>query len=239
MRSGPLHVDSELVDDVRRILRRQGHVLGVQRIDRRRPDERVWQALVLGDVLMHVVDVGVVAGQRGQEEREHVGIRRREVDVAAPDPGRARVREPVDHRRGLRIVDADEVVVVLELLCVQLVVALEDLLLVGGQADLGALERVVDRLRDVEELIRALDDPPLDVEPGVAHQRNQRVVDLGDAAAEGRRGQVYDALALKRLGEPPDLIHQPTRGDSGVVRQRLGPGVDELKHGQPARITVG
>ena len=72
-----------------------------------------------------------------------------------------------------------------------------------------ALQAVVDRLRDVEELLVAVDDPPLDVEPGIRHQRDERVVDLRDAAAEGGRGQVDDALALEGLGEPADLSIRP------------------------------
>ena len=69
----------------------------------------------------------------------------------------------------------------------------------------------MDRLRDVEELVLAVDDPPLDVEPGVAHERNERVVDLGDAAAERGRREVEHALALERRRELADLVHEAAR----------------------------
>ena len=126
------------------------------------------QAVALRHVLAHVEDRRVVAPDRRQQEVEHLLVRRREVDVAAPDPVRARRREVVDHRRRLRVVDDHEVVLVRSNSCgVQLVVAPEDLLLLVVEAVRVALERVVDRLRDVEELVRAADDPPLDVEARV------------------------------------------------------------------------
>ena len=81
----------------------------------------------------------------------------------------------------------DEVVHVLERLGVEPVVLVEDGLLLGRQALRPALQAVVDSLRDVEELVLPVDDAPLDVETRVAHQRDQGVVDLGDAAAEGGR----------------------------------------------------
>ena len=55
----------------------------------------------------------------------------------------------------------------------------------------------MDRLRDVEELVLAVDDPPLGVEAGVAHERHERVEDLGDAAAERGGGEMEDALARR------------------------------------------
>ena len=118
---------------------------------------------------------------------------------------------------------------------VQLVVAAEDLLLLGGQRPRVALEPVVDRLRDVEELVLAADDPPLDLEAGVGHERDERVVDLGDAAAERRRRQVEDALPRERLGEPPDLVHEPAGRDRRVVAERLVADVDEREHGRRGR----
>ena len=78
-------------------------------------------------------------------------------------------------RRRLRIVDDHEVVLVLELRGVHRVVAAEDVLLRGRQAVHVALESVVDRLRDAEELVVALDDPPLDVEPDVLEADRRRL----------------------------------------------------------------
>jgi hypothetical protein len=132
-------------------------------------------------------------------------------------------------------VDDHEVVVVLELLRVLGVVAAEDLLLGLGQATLVALEGVVDRLRHAEELVGALDDPPFDVEPRVGHQRDERVVDLGHAAAERRRRKMHDALATQRLGETVDLLHQATRRQRRIVGEGLVSGVDELEHQKASR----
>jgi hypothetical protein len=114
-----------------------------------------------------------------------------------------------------------------------LLVAREDLLVRIGQPLRVALQRVVDRLRDVEELLLRADDPPFDFEAGALHQRDQRVVDLGDAAAERGCGHVRDPLALERLGETPDLVHQAARRQRRVVGERLVPDVDELQHRRP------
>ena len=133
--------------------------------------------------------------------------------------------------------DDHEVGVVLELGRVQLLVAEEDRLVLGAQPLGRALERVVDRLRDVEELLLAADDPPLDLEARVLHERDERVVDLRDAAAEGGRREVDDALALERLREPADLVHEPARRDRRVVAQRFVTDVDELEHDWMRRWT--
>jgi hypothetical protein len=165
-----------------------------------------------------VEDRGVVALERRRQEREHVGIRRREVDVTTPDPAGGRVREVVDHGRRLRIVDDDVVVVVLEEVRVQRVVAVEELLLLLREPVRVALERVVDRLGDREELVVALDDSPLDVEADVPHQGNECEVDLGYTAAERRRREVDDSLALERFREPANLVHDPPRRKGRVLR---------------------
>ena len=93
-----------------------------------------------------------------------------------------------------------------------------------------ALQRVVNRLRNVVEILRAADDSPFDVEAGTAHERDQRVVDFRHAAAERRRGEVDDALALKWRGKAADLFHQPARRNRRVIRERLVAGIDELQH---------
>ena len=124
-----------------------------------------------------------------------------------------RVRKVVDHLRRLRVVDDDVVVVVLELLRVERVVAVKRLLLLRRQPLGVALERVVNRLRDREELVLALDDPPLHVQADVLHEWDQGVVDLGHATPEGRRREMDDPLSLQRFGQSADLVHHPARGE--------------------------
>ena len=90
----------------------------------------------------------------------------------------------------------------------------------------------MDRLRDVEELVPALDDPPLDVEPRVPHERHERVQNLGHASAERGRGEVQHALAFERTGKLADLLHETARCNRRVLGQQLRPDVDQLKlHG--------
>ncbi len=162
--------------------------------------------------------------------------------MTAPDPVRPALGKVLDHPRRLRVVDEHEVVVVLELLRVQRLVAAEDLLLRLGQGLRIALEGVVDRLRRREELVAAVDDPPLGVQARVAHQRHERVVDLGHPAAERGRGQVHEPLAREGLRQPADLLHQAAGRDRRVIDERLLSDVDELQHGlerNRPRIAVG
>src|SRR6185437_6545624 len=107
----------------------------------------------------------------------------------------------------------------------------KDVALLLGQSLRVSLERVVDRLRDVPELVTALDDPPLRIEARADHERDERVVDLRHASAECRGRKMDDALALERLGKPADLVHETTSRNRGVVGKRLMSGVDELQHG--------
>ena len=222
-----IDVDAELIDDVRGVLRDSamffgisGSIAGGQTTCERQVGVR--------HVFAHVEDRRVVATDRRQQDVEDLFVRRREVDVPAPDPFRAPLGERVDHRHGLWVVDDHVVVVGLrELRRVLGVVAGEDRLLLVAQRARSALQSVVDRLRDVEELVLAVDDPPLDVEARVRHQRHERVVDLRDATAERGGRHVHDAFALERLGQPLDLVHQPARDQRGVIAQRLVADVDE------------
>ena len=67
-------------------------------------------------------------------------------------------------------------------------------------------------------------------EPRVLHERHERVLDLGDAAAERRRGELEHTRAGERRGELADLVHQPAGRDRRVIRKRLVTDVDELEH---------
>ena len=144
----------------------------------------------------------------------------------------------VDQPDRLGVVDDHDVELALERVGVQLRVAAEDLLLLLGERGLVALEPVVDRLRDVEELVLAVDDPPLGVEARVLHERDERVQDLGHAAAERGRREVQDAQALERLRERGDLVHETAPGDRGVVRENLVTDVDGLKLQAAPRIAA-
>ena len=86
-------------------------------------------------------------------------------------------------------------------------------------------------LRGVEELLAPVDDLPLGLEPDVAHERDERVEDLGHAAAERRGTQVDDAAALERAGELADLLDEVAPDDVGVVGEALVGERDGLQQG--------
>src|SRR5439155_2715620 len=132
------------------------------------------------------------------------------VDVTAPDPAPARLAGVLDEARRLRVVDDDEVELALKRGGVLAVVTAEDLLLCLAQAARAALESVVDRLRHVEELVLAVDDSPFGLETRIAHERHERVEDLGHPAPESGRRQMQHSLAGKRSRERTDLVHQAT-----------------------------
>ena len=147
----------------------------------------------------------------------------------------------VDEADRLRVVHDDEVVRVgVDLFRVEPLVARKACALLAREPARVALQRVVDRLRHVEELVRAVDDPPLDLEAGVLHERHERVLDLGNAPAERGGGKPEHAPPGERLRQPADLVHQAAGRDGRVVRERLVAGVDELQHlertPRPARL---
>ena len=106
----------------------------------------------------------------------------------------------------------------------------EDLALRGAERNRVALQRVVCRLGRVEELVAPEDHAPVGLEPDIAHQRDERVEDLGDSAAERRRGQVQDAHALERRRELVDLGRELTPRKRVVVGEALVPDGDAMQH---------
>jgi hypothetical protein len=227
---GSVSVDPELLADECGVLGREGHVLRGQRIDRGRNDLHP-TVHARRDVLLHVVDRLVVLAQQRQQAPEGLLVRRREVDVTAPDPVPGVVGGTGAKRCGLGVVDDDHVPVVIEALGVHRVVGLEDLPLLVGDRLRVALERVVHQLGDVEELLPAEDHAPVDVEADVAHERHQGVEDLRDPPAERGRADVQDALALEGCGKVADLLDQPAAGEMGVVGEGPVAEPDILEHG--------
>ena len=80
------HVDAELVEDVGGVLGRERHVLGRERVDRRRPDVRRGAAARRRDVLRAGGRPRRRSGEPREQEREHRSLGVGQVDVAAPDP---------------------------------------------------------------------------------------------------------------------------------------------------------
>ena len=68
------------------------------------------------------------------------------------------------------------------------------------------------------------------VQPDVAHQRDDRVEDLRDAAAERGRVDVENALSLQGLCQSTDLLDRVLAHDVRVVGQRALAQGDLLKH---------
>jgi hypothetical protein len=184
-----------------------------------------------GDVVLEVVDGGVVALDVRHDVLDRVLVRGREVDVAAPDPGPRPLRHVVVDREWLRVVDDRDVPVAVELARVHLVVALKHLPLLGAERVGVSLERVVEPLGDVVELLAAEHHLPLGLDPDILHQRDQGVEDLRYAAAEGGRGDVHHAQALEALRQLPDLGDQLAPREVRVVSEALVPYGNGLKHG--------
>ena len=185
----------------------------------------------VGHVFGHVPDARVVLLDQRQQAGDRRRVRGREVDVAAPDPVAALLQRAAAQADRLRVVDDHHVPLALQALGVDLVDLVEDLPLLVAQRLLGPLQRVVEELGRVEELLLAEDHVPVRVEADVAHQRHQRVEDLGDAAAESGGADVQHPLALQRLGELADLLRQLFADDVGVVGEGLVAEGDFLKQG--------
>ena len=111
----------------------------------------------------------------------------------------------MEERRRLRVVDDHDIPPARELARVHFPVPTPGRPLLLVEILRRALERVVHQLGGVEELFPSVDHLPLHVKADVAHQRDERVEDLGHPPAEGGRGDVHDPLALQRLGKLADL----------------------------------
>src|SRR4051794_22206154 len=84
-----------------------------------------------------------------------------------------------------------------------------------------ALEGVVHQLGGVEELLAAHDDLPLGLDADVAHERHERVEDLGHATAERGRREVEDLESLQLFGKLVDLLYEWATHEMRVVGQGL------------------
>ena len=125
--------------------------------------------------------------------------------VSAIAPAEA-LAEEAEHRRRLRVVDDDVVVVALEQQRVVEHLLEVDALHRRGPLDVGALQRVVHRLGDGEELVAAVHHLPVGVDADAPEQRHVGGEQLGDAAAVRGGVEVEDPRALERLGQLADAV---------------------------------
>ena len=190
-----------------------------------------------GHELGHGPHRRVVQLHERAEELPHLRVGVGEVDVAAPDPrgvlhlAAEALAEEAEHRRRLRVVHHDVVVVALE---EQRVV--EHLLEVRAlharrPLDVGALEPVVHGLGDGEELVAAVHHLPVGVDADAAQQRHVGGEQLGDAAAVRGGVDVQHARALQRLRQLADLVDDLGADHPRVVVDVLLEQGDAVEHG--------
>src|SRR5438874_9397892 len=97
------------------------------------------------------------------------------IDVAAPNPLPAITLFGTDEPRRLRIVDDEQVFDELHTLAVLLVVHQEDIEDLFRGVVIAAVQRIVEALSDLEEIVAAGDDLPLGLDFELLHQRNEPV----------------------------------------------------------------
>ena len=194
------------------------------------------------DVLLGREDGRVVPVHDRFEEVPDRTVGGREVDVAAPDPLALATRalvEDLQERGGLWVMDHHDVEVVGELRRVRVHPLPVGLPHVVVQVRLGALQRVVDGLGDVEEPVRTLDHDPRRLDAEVVHQRDLRLEQLGDTAAVGGAADVQDPEPLelpRRLSEAIEGL-LPCR--LRVLRHTLGLDRDDREHARSLRAARG
>ena len=108
-----------------------------------------------------------------------------EIYVAAPDPAAALLRFGADQAGGLRIMDHEQVFSKLHALAVLLIVRHEDVSDLLGQVVVAAVQRVMEALGDLIEVIAAGDDVPARGNFQLIHERDQAVENFSHAAANG------------------------------------------------------
>ena len=155
--------------------------------------------------------------------------------MAAPDPLALLLAllllQYLEHPGRLRVVDDDEVVVFVQRVGVVFVHLEEQVAHLVRPGHLRALQPVVHRLRDGEEGFVPFEQPPLDLHPEVAHQRDLGIQELRDAAAECRARNVEDARALETLRSFAELGDHLRADDGGIVAQGFGRRRYEVQHG--------
>ena len=87
----------------------------------------------------------------------------------------------------------------------------------------------MEQLGDVVELLAPEHHLPLGVDAHVVHERDERVEDLRDAAAERGGGEVEHLQPLELLGELADLLDERLAGEVRVVGEALVPDGDRLE----------
>ena len=113
-----------------------------------------------------------------------MGIRK--INVATPDPLSVISFAGLDQPRRLGIVNDKQIFGKLHALAVLLVVGQENVAGFLGQHIVAAVQRIVECLGDLEEIIAASDDVPLRPYFKLIQQRNEAVQHLSYAAAERR-----------------------------------------------------
>src|SRR5712692_909533 len=90
---------------------------------------------------------------------------------------------------------------------------------VRRQADVGALEPVVHRLRRREERVRTVEDEPVYIEADIPLQRHEAVQKFGDASAVSGRIDVGDPLSFQLARQGEDLRKRGPSDDCAVIGQ--------------------
>jgi len=139
-------------------------------------------------------------------------------------------------RGRLRVVDEDEVVLLLEPVGVEGVVGQVGLLRALGQRVAGALQGVVELLGHLEEALVAGDHLPVGVDPQPAQEGYLRAQELGDPAAVGGRVEVEDAGVTERPRELADLVEERRLDQAPVPGDRELADVDMAEHGASCPI---
>jgi hypothetical protein len=196
---------------------RVGHVLVLrrERVDRRGDDDPLVRVEVLPDERLAGEDVGVglldVRLQEGPRLARKL-VRGVDPDVAAPHDRDAGVADVRDQPGGLRVVEDDRVALA-ERLAQRLAGALQRCLvrrplLVAERAAvaLGAVQPVVDALRDREERGVAADHQPARVDADPLRVGEQRLQHLGHATAARGRVEVPDAPPVEDLPRAPGRL---------------------------------
>ena len=150
-------------------------------------------------------DRRVVADEEWRQEFPDPRVWFRGVNVTTPDPAAVSSVVQLAERQGLRVVDDDQVVRLVELLRVVCRLREIPLLVVRTQSLRRALEAIVNRLRDTEEGVVAADELPVGHQSEIAEEWDLGAENLGDAASVGRRAHVQYPSAAQGTGQLAQL----------------------------------
>src|SRR5208337_2091636 len=191
---GPKRIDVKAGKHIGNKLRREVAVFFGERINR--GVEKILGNGELASKFRGGKDRTVVMGNIRLQKLPNRTVGVGEIDVAAPDPVRGRLLARGDQGRGLRIMNYNKFRVEREAMEIQLSVGAEYIKMAGLGVIRRAVESVVERLGNLEEILAARHDVPTNAQAEFFREGHEAVENFGHTSADGRGIDHFDGAPV-------------------------------------------